>query len=529
MDEKTYKLTIFLMKESITRFEEGIKSDKEVEYRGLNSAGGFDGVIVVSKSAERVPEWIEFLNVFSEEKIQMKKNVSNKAVMLVRIKNRIMALTFGHGRYFLKEECIEKNFGLLAALNMLNPEKIRSINAATIEDMVVQVQKQSSYATGQEEFSLNAMNDIMTSITGKSQKEYWASSVSGRDSLVVSVKLFPVDLEERLEYYLTAYESVKYKEQGFAWIDNIREERDKGRIEILENIVLERMQRKDLTNIFVAPPETVDWSAIKGFMISGAKKRREKSANYNEEPNIEEYLNVVREEVDFKEKIKKDRLLVMTDDESVHVVSSLYDAIVAQIMYEEELYILCNGRWFRVENDFFSSVKSFVAKIPVSDIDLPECSLGEDEGKYNERVSESSGVVLLDKKLVSVDGGVRQIEACDLFTKNRQFVHVKNRSSSAQLSHLFAQGRISAQCFISDEEYRKQVYQKVKGKLGKDIFSYRSKPGSEEFEVVYAIIAKKIGPIEENLPFFSMVNLMLAVQELDRMHMKFSVKMILKK
>lgn len=39
---------------------------------------------------------------------------------------------------------------------------------------------------------------------------------------------------------------------------------------------------------------------------------------------------------------------------------------------------------------------------------------------------------------------------------------------------------------------------------------------------------KNVGPIEENLPFFSLVNLMIAVQELDRMHFKYSVKMIKK-
>ena len=35
-------------------------------------------------------------------------------------------------------------------------------------------------------------------------------------------------------------------------------------------------------------------------------------------------------------------------------------------------------------------------------------------------------------------------------------------------------------------------------------------------------------PLEKALPFFSMVNLMMSVQELDRMHMRYSVKIIQK-
>ena len=49
-----------------------------------------------------------------------------------------------------------------------------------------------------------------------------------------------------------------------------------------------------------------------------------------------------------------------------------------------------------------------------------------------------------------------------------------------------------------------------------------------EFEIVYAIISKKVEPLEKALPFFSMVNLMMSVQELDRMHMRYSVKIIQK-
>lgn len=72
-----------------------------------------------------------------------------------------MAIVFGYGRAFLAEEHIERNFGLRVALNTINPDKMRSVNASTIEDMVVNTQRQASYKTSQEEFGINTTNDII--------------------------------------------------------------------------------------------------------------------------------------------------------------------------------------------------------------------------------------------------------------------------------------------------------------------------------------------------------------------------------
>lgn len=134
----------------------------------------------------------------------------------------------------------------------------------------------------------------------------------------------------------------------------------------------------------------------------------------------------------------------------------------------------------------------------------------------------------MDKKLVAVEGSPKKIEACDLFTKDKKFIHVKNKGQSAQLSHLFAQGKISAECFVSDESFRKQVSDIAIEKFGEEAFDYRAKPQSNEYEVVYAIIDDKESSLTKKLPFFSKVNLMLTVQELDRMHFKCSVCLVKK-
>lgn len=217
----------------------------------MNDESSVDGLIVHTNTISRKPEWIDFLESFTDDEIQIRNNTSNKALLLIRVQGRIMAIAFGYGRSLLKEEYIVKNFGFLTALNMLDEKKIRSVNASTIEDMIVYTQRQSAYATNQTEFSLNHLNDIITAITGKTREEEYASSISGRDSLVVTVRMSPFEILDKLQAYLMAFESDSYKE-NFSWIDNIREVRDRVLIYKLDERLVEKYLRNSvITYIFL--------------------------------------------------------------------------------------------------------------------------------------------------------------------------------------------------------------------------------------------------------------------------------------
>lgn len=98
----------------------------------------------------------------------------------------------------LKEDYIERNFGFKVALNSINPQKIRSVNAATIEDLVVNTQKQASYSTSQDEFGLKVNNDIMKGITEEPYDEQNGTHISGKDSLVFSVHMDFTELKDKL-------------------------------------------------------------------------------------------------------------------------------------------------------------------------------------------------------------------------------------------------------------------------------------------------------------------------------------------
>ena len=136
---------------------------------------------------------------------------------------------------------------------------------------------------------------------------------------------------------------------------------------------------------------------------------------------------------------------------------------------------------------------------------MPAAIEGEEERAYNERAAAEAGLALLDRKLVSIGG--TSIEVADLVSASGDLIHVKRKTQSATLSHLFAQGRISAEALKVDAAVREAAAAhmdtdgRVGGALLRGPYEARSKT------VVYAVIASNAAELPGKLPFFSRLNL----------------------
>lgn len=528
-EKKLVNITIFLIKDSFKNHKQCLKNPESLNFINVKEGFGFQGKICICESSSKTPQWKYYLDEFAGSPIDMSDNTSNKAVMILKISSRLMAIVFGYGRSLLNEEAIELNFGLKTALNIIDPKRMRSVNATTIEDVVVTTQRQASYSTDQDEFGINITSDIMKGVTGNPFDPIYGNTVSGKDSLIVSTYMELSETKERLELYLKAYFDKRYRDIGFSWIDNIGEVRDTALCDQLNSHLVDNINTRSYTHLNAAPPEIIDWEHIKGFCFSGMGKNKNEEDNYNLDFDIEEYIDKIRPGTILLDKLKRDRLYAITSEEIIYSVCNVYSAIVFQTSYNHKTFILYAGSWYKINNNFYETVTNYVDReIPISNIILPECTEQVEE-KYNELVTEAnSNYCLMDQKMVRVEGGPKKIEACDIFTTNKQFIHVKFKSRSAQLSHLFSQGKVSAQCFISDAKFRQQVSEIAIGRFGKPVFNYNDKPVSNEYEVIYVIIDKEIDKTSNRLPFFSLVNLMLTAQELERMHMKYSIKIVKK-
>lgn len=527
MDEKKHviSLTIVLFKQTVTDYREACENIPGLKMANVKDDLGFDGRIVYCDSKHSQPKWKTMVDALSESSIDLAANTSNKAAIIVKVSNRFMAVVLGYGKSLLREDRFERNFGLKTALNMLADNQMRSVQSATIEDMIVSTHKQASRRTSQDEFNLNSYGDILRCITGKPYNDDFGNTVSGKDTLSVSVAMNISELGEKLKLYLDAYQDTRYQKIGFKWVDNINEIRDPEMKTQLNTVLARALLEKKVDDIYIYSPEIIDPEMIIGFCFSGIRKNLDDACNYSFDPDFLEYI----EKLDNKDisqimnKIRKDKLFSMDLNGFSRSVGSIYSAIVWQCEYQQKTYFLWNGYWYYVEQSFLKEVNDYLQSIPKNLVTLPKCHSGESEGAYNKRVADTTELCLMDRKLIHVKGGPKQIESCDLFSMKKQLIHVKKRASSSQVSHLFSQGRVAAECFLSDESFRKQVHELVKKKLGDNVFDYKEKPNPNEYEIVYAIIAKKACSSVGKLPFFSKVNLMLTCQSLERINFKYSI------
>jgi uncharacterized protein (TIGR04141 family) len=156
-------------------------------------------------------------------------------------------------------------------------------------------------------------------------------------------------------------------------------------------------------------------------------------------------------------------------------------------------------------------VRKYVKEIPAPQNPLPDAQNGEHEEDYNTRVAGMrKDLALLDQKFVKPTDATTQIEMCDLFSTGRQFFHVKRKTRSATLSHLFSQGSVAAQVFLQDEKARVELAAILTNDKRHAFVPLvpNDPPTASQYEVAYAIIAKPKKGRPTALPFFSQLNLM---------------------
>jgi uncharacterized protein (TIGR04141 family) len=123
--------------------------------------------------------------------------------------------------------------------------------------------------------------------------------------------------------------------------------------------------------------------------------------------------------------------------------------------------------------------------------------IGEKEGEYNERLGKYADWLVLDKKLFNF-GAYDRFEISDLLTQEKQFLCVKKMTSSATLSHLFAQGSVSAKLLRTVPEVEAKIKELYETKWigtryedkGSPLFIYvNQQTKQEELAIAYSFLA----------------------------------------
>ncbi len=316
---------------------------------------------------------------------------------------------------------------------------------------------------------------------------------------------------------LTYYELELYKE-SFGWVDNIRRVKDTASISALDEALLEAVKVRDAT-IVITLPEIIEWDSVLGFSFTRSK--RELSPTIDTRKYLE---NIDPDSVSI-ESIRSDRLYV-TDVHGNEFGHSIYTCLYLELDAGSTKNIIFGGNWYEIDKSFMGGLDATLALIDLSDLPFPGVETWEEDGKnkietegdYNRRIANHLHYYLLDKMLLKCSKTTSPIELCDLLTNEKQLVHVKHRKGgSAGLSHLFAQGSVSAEVMLGDRAFRKEA-RKVLRRVHPDARDLVPIDDlhSADYEIVFLILGDANASVKENLPFFSKVNLMRVYENLSQ-------------
>lgn len=514
MSEKTQKLSIRLLRQGLLPRDALRQGVNLVNWDKLDNS-----LIALDSLGGNAPKWARFLELSEKDELRL---INNTAYGLVFIEQagRWFAISFGMGHVKLDPAAFEQDFGLRVVLNAVNPEQLKSADVRTPDENTLSRRCQTSRGADQTAFLIDVERDIVRGLAGVPKNTAFALRVAGADALSMDRKLVVADLPIVCTEAFDEFQKAEYR-VNFGWVDQIRHVRDQGLIKILNAKLvgaLDAALKNDVVDSIslafpvIYDPEKTNLIRYKGF----------RSQQRYPDLDLMGYLDALRE------RETSEYTMDDLDTHTVHEVTEdgrdcggswkIRECLVFEAVNGDETYVFSGGRWYRIDQDLARDIQDFFKNI--EKIELPAAEVNENEERYNSRIAKlDADMICLDRQLIKPSGSINPIEICDFLGRRRLLIHVKDKTSSSRLSHLFTQGTVSARVLAIDPQSRDKIIEKIVSvqactrqsgydkimPSANDVFS------RSEFTVVYAVIASGDKP---QLPFFSLVSFRQAVREL---------------
>lgn len=515
MTGNTQKLSIRLLKEGLSP-EDGLREGVSL----ANWEKIEESKIALDTMGGNAPKWSKFLELTDAEKTKL-YNITAFGLVFVKASDRWFAISFGMGHVKLDPAKFEQDFGLRVVLNSVDPKQLKSADIRTPDENTLSRRSQTSRGSDQTAFAIDVERDIVRGLAGKPKNSKFASRVAGTDSLTMDRKMMVADLPTACAEAYAMYQKTDYKAH-FGWIDQIRHVREKDLIDKLDAALVAALDAavkggsKDGLHLafpVIYDPEKTNLLRYKGF----------RSNLLFPDLDFAGYFEAMQE---------RGKAAYTLDDLSLHTVHEvddegkdcdgkwkISDCLVFETALDGNTYILSGGRWYQIDTNLAKEVEDFFQNIP--HFTLPAAEADENEEKYNARLKGTEADLLcLDRKLIFPTGASSSIEICDFVSRDKHLIHIKDKTSSSRLSHLFNQGTVSGRVLILDGAARDKVRSKiseVEGETGQTGFAEIICASGDDFRpndftVVYAVLATGDTP---KLPFFSLVTMRHAIRDLQ--------------
>jgi uncharacterized protein (TIGR04141 family) len=502
------------------------------EWSSIEGAELFIGQIYSSR-----PSWVAFVEEQIGEQSDRLLVSGAGAVLFLPVGTRIMAICFGHIHLALQDDAFEHQFGLKVTLNSVPRDGLRTLDLATPDAVTFQKRVQASKNSDLQEFGVDMLRDLARVAGGTPTDTQFARFLAGRDSLSITSKVGSDDLLDKCEQILAVYDSNEYK-QRFAWIDNMQVVRERVILERLDLKLfdaLEALRSGGESVLHMAPPEVVNYEEgnllhYNGFGSSGTDFHSLSIEDYVSELNRCRFNGTI-EDIREKHYVRTKSASSETFKEHWKVYQCFTFETSLRVGQSLNSYVLFSGCWYCIERDFKRQVEERFKLIPkVTIIGPTEC---QNERELIAHLNQNRADLLCLDQVKINPRGVRyaNIEPCDFFSDTRQFIHLKDGHSSGPISHLWAQGVVSAEALVSDPDFRKKLREVVRERRRSVLAllpAIEGRVNRSDYTVVYGIMRKPYKDGTLDLPFFSKVSLQGAVDRIEQLDIPVALEIIAK-
>jgi len=225
---------------------------------------GVDGLLAVGPNLPKDPPWLEFIRSGTSAPVNL-RNLSSSAVIIVQVGGDTLAYCFGYGRYLLDDAYIDGSFGLRLAFNILDPDKIRSLDSKRLDNYQFS-RHQTHEGRNVVQFGFDVESDLLHAVMGIPKTNALCKAIAGRDAAILNCSLEIKDLAKKSKEILKAFKETSYRTH-FEWLDNIKKIKDRSFIGKLDKELINRMNAKP-TEVTLVEKEIHDWYTTGMFRYS---------------------------------------------------------------------------------------------------------------------------------------------------------------------------------------------------------------------------------------------------------------------
>ena len=496
------------------------------------------------------PPWLEFVNeklIADDQKIHFDSYSKRPSgLLLINIENRTLAATFGIGvsSFLLKHQFLD-DFGIKTAMNMCGNKELRQTKSSTHSITTHNIDRQLSKPSDSFSFGLNE-TELLQYISAHLENDKKVM-LQGKDNLTLKVigneKLSWDKLIEYGKRFIDEYSRDSYKQlfPNYPNFQNIEKEKSDD----LDSRLIEKLKNEEYERTHLAIPEFLSDDEF-SFSYTNLNKRENKIYSHIDISQLKthEILDFENLTLDSLKKVNVYAYSHEQDQILAYKKWGLYNCIVTEFECNGEYFVLSNGIWRKVDDEFYRVITKFIDNTikeeeiadEYRDIDISDHNRSQNrEEVFNHKYCEmNSSAIKFDQAKLRIGQGSKDKEFCDILEYKEgdtiSIIHVKKNGGADSINYLFSQARFYCESFLGDDIFLNEIREhisksekEIKHKILQKMKEEQSEVVGKDYSVKLWILFdnKKSPPKKADLPLMAKYDLKLTYERLKKF-LKFS-------